>query len=640
MTASDTKAWLQHYGDIPEKPEYEHKTLLSLYDNNLTNNHHRQATYFFGESMTYSELDKNVRAVAAGLKAFGVGPGDRVAVLLPNCPQHVIAFYAIQKIGATVVEHNPLYTAHELEGLFQDHGARIAICWDKAAPMLEQVRSKTPLETIISVNMINAMPRTKQLALRYLPLPSIREKRKQLSQFAPNTISFESLASEAFGGDGREIRTPDCVTSDTTALILYTSGTTGAPKGAELTQGNISANIAQILAFFPTLGRNPDERVLGALPMFHVYGLTLIAGLAVSLGGEMVLVPKPEIPLLMDVIKNRKPSWMPGVPTLYSKVMEAAEKQDIDLKGIANSISGAAPLPEATVEKWEQRTGGLLVEGYGLTETSPVLCCNPHSENRRPGYIGIPFPDTEVRIANPDNLEETMPDGEEGELLGRGPQVFKGYLHNEEATENAFHDGWFRTGDMAVMEEDGFVRIVSRIKEMIITGGFNVYPGEVEDCLGQHPDVEECAVVGRPRKDGSEDVVACVVLRAGAALDPDGLKDYCRERLTAYKVPRTFYHFEELATDQIGKLRRREVQADLLDMLGLVPKEKDDATDADEADGSDDSDNSGKAKPLDEQPDHQESDIAGVEVDDLDDAQPDEDAVAAADDGAEDADKN
>jgi len=239
---------------------------------------------------------------------------------------------------------------------------------------------------------------------------------------------------------------------------------------------------------------------------------------------------------------------------LYERIVKAAEEQEVPIKGVRAAFSGASTLPSETVNKWEHSTGGLLVEGYGLTECSPIIVGNPMSTDRRPGYVGIPFPDTEVRIANPDNLDETQPDGVEGEVLARGPQIFKGYLNNQEATDAAFHGDWFRTGDMGIMEEDGFIRLVSRIKEIIITGGFNVYPGEVEEILREHPSVDDAAVVGRPRDDGSED-------------DPEGLKDYCRERLTRYKVPRTFYHFEELAKDQMGKIRRREVQEDLINRL-------------------------------------------------------------------------
>ncbi len=564
-SAYESKAWLASYAEWTDHHlDYGEQTLLDIYNENLAKHGTWPATWFFGRQQSYHELDVQVRAAAAGLKAFGIRPGDRVAMALPNCPQHIAAFYAVLKLGAIVVEHNPLYTAHELEGLFQDHAARVAIVWDKMTATFEQLRETTPLETIISVNMTEAMPRSKQLLLR-IPIPPITEQREQLTAPAPNTVPWSTLTGTAIGGDGTKLADAEIHPEDT-AIILYTSGTTGTPKGAEITHANICANVKQGVAWVPEFGNKP-ERMLAALPMFHIYGLTLLAALGVYVGGELVLTPAPKIPLIMDIMKKHRPTWLPGVPTLYSKIIEAAEANNVDITGVHNSLSGAAALPPETVEKWESLSGGLLVEGYGLTETSPVLTGNPMNNSRRPGYIGIPFPDTEIRIANPDNLDETMPDGEPGELLARGPQVFKGYFKNPEATEKAFHDGWFCTGDMAVMESDGFIKIVSRIKEMIITGGFNVYPGEVEKVIGMHPDVVDVAVVGRPREDGSEDVVACVILRDGAALDPEGMKDFARQNLTRYKVPRTFYHFEHLAADQLGKVRRREVQADLLQRL-------------------------------------------------------------------------
>ncbi|AEX45611.1 long-chain-fatty-acid--CoA ligase [Corynebacterium diphtheriae] len=566
MGAFDDKAWLQHYGDwTPASLDYGDTTLVDIYDNNLAVNADKPATYFFGRTQTYAELDAQVRAAAAGLKAFGIRPGDRVAIVLPNCPQHIAAFYAIQLLGATVVEHNPLYTAHELEGLFQDHGARVAIAWDKAASTLEKLRDTTSLETIISVNMTEAMPRIQQLALR-IPIPPIAAKREQLTAFADNTVPWSTLIGNAIGGNGKRTEFPK-VTRDDIALILYTSGTTGTPKGALLSHGNLVSNCFMGKAWVPGLGDQP-ERFLAALPMFHAYGMTMVGTLGVFVGAEMVLLPAPQIPLIMKIMKNHTPTWLPGVPTLYEKIVAEATAKGVEIKGIRNSFSGASTLPVRTVEDWENLTGGLLVEGYGLTETSPVLCGNPMNGNRRPGYIGVPFPDTEIRIANPDNLDETMPDGEAGEVLARGPQIFQGYLNKPEATAATFHGDWFRTGDMGVMEEDGFIRLVSRIKEIIITGGFNVYPAEVEEALIAHPDVDDAAVVGRPRKDGSEDVVACIVLKDGAALDPEGLKTHCRKLLTRYKVPRTFYHFEALNKDQLGKVRRREVQQTLLERLG------------------------------------------------------------------------
>lgn len=255
------------------------------------------------------------------------------------------------------------------------------------------------------------------------------------------------------------------------------------------------------------------------------------------------------------------------MPTLYQKIMDAAEEKDVDLSGIRNAFSGAATLPVEIVERWEALTGGRLVEGFGMTETSPVLTANPMNGKHRPGYVGIPFPDTEVHIANPENLDETQPGGQPGEMLARGPQIFQGYFGNAAATEKTFHNSWFRTGDMALMEPDGYIKLVSHIKEIIINCGFNVYPAEVEEAVAQHPDVVDVAAVGRPRRDGSEDVVSCVTLRDGAVLDPEGLKEFCRARLIRYKVPRTFYHFEDLARNHLGKIRRHQVRKDLLELL-------------------------------------------------------------------------
>lgn len=559
MSAFETKAWLRYYPEwTPHSLDYEQTTLLDIYDNNLALKADKPATNFFGRIQTYGELDRQVRRAAAGLRAFGVRPGDKVAIVLPNCPQHIAAFYAILKLGATVVEHNPLYTAHELEKPFADHGARVVIAWDKAAPTLEKLRGTTSLETIVSVNMIEAMPKVQQLALR-LPVPALRKSRESLSEPAPNSVPWEALIGSAIGGDGSDIDSCPEVTKDSIALILYTSGTTGTPKGAQLSHGNLFANLLQGKAWVPGLGEK-DEKMLAALPMFHAYGMTMVGTLGVYIGAEMILLPTPRIDLIMKVMKKNTPTWLPGVPTIYEKIVEAAEESGIDISGVDNAFSGASTLPVSTVERWERSTGGLLVEGYGLTETSPIIVGNPMNSDRRPGYVGIPFPDTEVRIADPEDLSRTMPDGEEGEVVVRGPQVFQGYLNQPEATAASFHGDWYRTGDVGVMEEDGFIRLVARIKEVIITGGFNVYPAEVEEVVTGHPDVVGAAVVGLPREDGSEEVVAAITLREGAAMDPEALKEYARERLTRYKVPRRFYHFEELPQNVMGKVLRREVQ--------------------------------------------------------------------------------
>ena len=560
MGAFEEKAWLQHYAPwTPHEIELGTDTIADLYERNLAKHSNRVATWFMGQTMTYADLNEQVLKLAAGLQELGVKKGDRVAILLPNCPQHIVAFAAVMRLGAIIVEHNPLYTASELLPQFQDHGAKVAIVWDKAAETISTIRKDAPLSTIISVNMIDAMPLPYRLALN-LPVGQLKEMREKLTAPAPATMPWNSVLID------KQFHPAEDIKQDDTILILYTSGTTGPPKGAQITHGNLNAVLQSGLKWVKDLGKD-REKIMAVLPLFHVYGLALNMGLALGIGAEMILIPAPEPQLIAMALKKNPPTFFPGVPTLYEKIADAAIENEKHYPSIRNSFSGASTLPAATIEKWESITGGVLVEGYGLTETSPILTANPMDGNHRPGYIGLPFPNTEVRIANPDNLDETMPDGEPGELVARGPQVFKGYLNKPEATEKAFHNGWFRTGDMGVMEEDGFIRLVSRIKEMIITGGFNVYPDEVEQVMKQHPDIDDIAVVGRPRSDGSEDVVACVTLREGAIIQSDALREYARERLTAYKVPRTFYHFEELSRDMTGKIRRRDVQQTLIDML-------------------------------------------------------------------------
>ena len=561
MGAFDTKAWTSHYAPWTDpNPDTGTDTLVSLFNQAVTMQPKSTATWFMGKTLTYDQLNEQVGRAAATLTELGVRPGDRVAVALPNCPQHVVAVTAILRLGATVVEHNPLYTAAELEPQFNDHGARIAIVFDRVADTFTSISKSTPLETVVAVNMLEEVPLRLRAALS-LPVPPVTKVRAELTAPAPGTLAWRDFLRQR----SRCVHFPR-ITQETTAFILYTSGTSGKPKGAPLTHGNIVAVLKAGLEWLENWGA-VREKVLGVLPMFHIYGLALNYALPLTIGAQMVLVPAPKPKLYQAAIAKTQPTVLPGVPTLYDKIIEWAVATNADLSSIHTSISGASTLPAATIERWEDATGGRLIEGYGLTETAPILAGNPLDGTRRPGYVGLPFPNTEIRIADPDDPSRTMPDGEAGELLVRGPQVFSGYLNSPEANQRAFHNGWFRTGDMAVMDPDGWIRLVARIKEMIITGGFNVYPDEVEGVMRNHPDIEDIAVVGRPRADGSEDVVACITLIDGSALDPDGLKAFARERLTRYKVPRDFYHFDQLARDQTGKIRRREVRETLLELL-------------------------------------------------------------------------
>ncbi|MGO1949466.1 MAG: long-chain-fatty-acid--CoA ligase [Mycobacteriaceae bacterium] len=572
--ARNDRPWLEHYPDWV-RPELDYtadheRTLAEVFDHAVRTWPKRPAMTFFGMSVTYGEYGRQVRQCAAMLHNRGVRKGDKVAIALPNCPQALVSFYAVVSLGATATLHNPLYTARELAVAFKDHGAKVGIFWDKAVDVARELRTVTPLEQIIPVTITRAMPWYLRGALK-LPVKPVRAMRDKLAGDTDGLTEWSDLVQDASESEGRALIETAGVTPEDIALVLYTSGTTGSPKGAGLSHANLCAVIIEGREWVPGLGEGREpERMLAALPIFHAYGLTMNITLGPLIGGTVILLPAPEKPLLATAMKKQRPTWIPGVPALYQTIMDLAEDRGIDISGVRASFSGASSLPVEVVKRWENMTGGLLVEGYGLTETSPIVLGNPMSADRRPGYVGIPFPDTQVRVVSQDDPTRVMPSGEAGELVVRGPQVFGGYLNRPDANEGAFvGDGdtpgdWFRTGDMAVMESDGFVRIVSRIKEMIVTGGFNVYPAEVEEVLSEHPSVGQASVVGLPRSDGSETVAAGVVLAPGARLDEEVLKDHCRQGLARYKVPHVFQVFGELPADQLGKVRRVEVRAQML----------------------------------------------------------------------------
>ena len=561
LAGADTPAhpdrpWTVHYTPgTTHDLDYGATTLIDQFDAAVTAHADRPATEFFGRLTSYSDLGRRVRRAAEGLRRLGVRPGDRVAVLLPNCPQGVAVFYAALRIGAIVVEHNPLYTADELEGPFTDHGAKVVVTWNVVADVVRDLadRPGTRIEHVLAVDLLDAFPTAKRLALRHLPVPALRASRAKLSRPAPGTLDWGELET----GPELDFSHPRPAADDA-ALILYTSGTTGTPKGAVLTHANLVANATQGRAWVPGLepGR---ERFLATLPMFHAYGVTMCVVFGIAQGARLQLVPTPDMDLVMPIFAKNLPTFIPAVPPIYTRILEESAKRTISLQGVRFSFSGAMSLPAELIEKWESATGGLLVEGYGMTETSPIIVGNPMSTARRAGAIGVPFPDTDIRIADQDDSTRDVPRGEPGELLVKGPQVFRGYWGNEEATAATFHDGWLRTGDVVVQDPDGFLRVVDRIKEMIVTGGFNVYPSEVEAVLRTAPGIADCAVVGRPAADGGEQVVAAVVLEPGATLDVDAVRAHCRASLTGYKVPREFVEVDDLARNPMGKVLRKKV---------------------------------------------------------------------------------
>jgi long-chain acyl-CoA synthetase len=558
------RPWLASYApDVPHELTLPSGSLLDIVEDSVRGFPQNVALEFFGATTTYAELGEQIERAAEGLRALGVQRGDPVALILPNCPQHIVAFYAVLRLGAIVVEHNPLYTPRELRHQFEDHGAKVVIAWDKVVESVQAFPAELTVRSIVSVDVTRAMPPVTRAMLR-LPIAKSREARASLTTTVSGTVRWHDLvASERISAD---VARPE---SHEVAVIQYTSGTTGRPKGATLTHLNLSANAAQARAWTPTVPVGTAV-VYAVLPMFHAYGLTLCLTFAMSIGARLVLFPKFDPDLVLKVVRKRPPTFLPAVPPIYERLQATAKERGVSLDGIQIAISGAMPLSAAVVEPWEAETGGFLVEGYGLSETSPVLMANPVHPNRRAGTVGLPMPGTEVRVVDPENPTVDRPAGEPGELVVRGPQVMSGYWKKPEETAEVFVDDpaggmpWFRTGDIVSIDGDGFVSVVDRIKELIITGGFNVAPSEVEEALRTFPDVLDAAVVGLPSERNGEDVVAAVVLRPGSELNADAVRDHVRPLLTPYKVPRRIVAVDELPKSLIGKTLRRVVRDSLL----------------------------------------------------------------------------
>ncbi|MGV8859278.1 long-chain-fatty-acid--CoA ligase [Rhodoglobus sp.] len=563
MTVLSDRPWLASYADgVSRDIPLPEGSLYDLVAASIAEYPKGVALEFFGRETTYAELGEQIDRAAEGLRLLGVQKGDRVALVLPNCPQHIVAFYAVLRLGAIVVEHNPLYTPRELRHQFEDHSARVVIAWNNVVATIQDFPADVAVETIISVDVTRSMPLLTRALLR-LPVAKARESRTALTSKVRGTIVWEELLKSAL--IDAHIVKPD---ADDLALIQYTSGTTGSPKGAMLTHVNLAVNAAQARAWVPAVPRGTAV-VYAVLPMFHAYGLTLCLTFAMSMGARLVLFPKFDPELVLAVIKKRPATFLPAVPPIYERLTAAADEAGVSLKGIEIAISGAMPLSASVVEPWEERTGGTLVEGYGLSETSPILIANPVGPTRRAGTVGLPLPNTEIRVVDPENPTVDRQLGEEGELVVRGPQVFSGYWGKPDETAEVFvaaaDDGkdWFRTGDIVTVDEDGFVTIVDRIKELIITGGFNVAPSEVEEALRQHRSIADAAVVGLPSERSGEDVVAAVVLTAGATLDEKAVRDFVRANLAAYKVPKSIVAVDELPRSLIGKVLRKQVRDQL-----------------------------------------------------------------------------
>jgi long-chain acyl-CoA synthetase len=561
-----THPWIQHYEqgvpahlDIPDQPmTWLLERTASLYPG-------RTALIYYGTRLSYAQFAHYAHHFALALHSLGVNKGDRVAIALPNIPQYPIAFYGSLLAGAVGVPTNPLYTEREMQHQLADSGARLLVMLDTFYPIVRAVRQQTALDHIIVTSPADFLP---PLLRALYPLSQLRARspephltRKELQD--DRTLHVMHTLLESYTGDDREVfNSPEPVQASDLAVLQYTGGTTGLSKGAMLTHRNLLANAMQTRAWIPQ-ARQGEEVVLCVAPYFHAYGLTVGMNFPLLAAASMVLLPRFKAQDVVKAIRRYHPTIFPGIPTMYLAVMREAGKHPDDLRSIKYCISGAAPLPAQVRADFETITGGRLVEGYGLSEASPVTHCNPLTDQCRNGSIGLPLPGVEAAIVNP-ATGEPVPTGSVGELVVRGPNIMQGYWNRTEETSQTFRNGWMRTGDLGKMDEDGYFSIVERIKDVIIASGLKVYPREVEEVLFRHPAVAEVAVAGVADAYRGETVATFVVLKPGMEASEETKRElllYCKQELAAFKVPTILEFRASLPKSLIGKVIRRELRA-------------------------------------------------------------------------------
>ncbi|MRH42921.1 AMP-binding protein [Aquibacillus halophilus] len=552
MSELREKVWLSHYpSEIPKSIAYDEKPLHVFLEEATKQNPKMKALHFLGKELSYEEVYTQSKKLAAYLQQLGLEKGDRVSVMLPNSPQAVISYYGILMAGGIVVETNPLYQERELEYQVKDSGSKMIICLDLLMPKVLKVKESTSLEHVIVTGIKDYLPFPKNLLY-----PLVQKKQgttavkvKQSAELHPWTSIIAKEESEFI----EHVINP----KEDLALLQYTGGTTGFPKGVMLTHYNLVSNVQMCKAW---LGkeRESQETVLGILPFFHVYGMTTVMNYSVFTGAKMILVPKFDAEDLLKTIEKQRPSVFPGAPTIYIALLNHPKIKEFDLSSIEACISGSAPLPTEVQEEFERVTGGRLVEGYGLTESSPVTHSNFIAPNLVHGGIGVPWPDTESKIVVMGTDEEAE-QGDIGEIVVKGPQVMKGYWNNPEETEQVLRDGWLFTGDIGYMDENGCFYVMDRKKDMIIAGGYNIYPREVEEVLYEYEGIQEVVVAGIPDPYRGETVKAYIVTKSGYHLHEESLDEFCRERMAAYKIPRIYEFREELPKTAVGKILRRKL---------------------------------------------------------------------------------
>jgi long-chain acyl-CoA synthetase len=545
------KVWLKSYAKgVPEEVSFEKITLAEALARSAVRFPDNPALFFQGTTVTFKQLDEMVSRFASALVALGLKPGDRVAMLLPNIVQMVVATYGAFRAGAIVVTNNPLYTDRELEHQFKDSGSKFLVCLDLLMPRMINLRNKTGITKIISCHIRDYLP----FLLKQL-FPFVKKGMHLKTPAAADVYEFTDLLKEH-----GPIAEPYRSQWDDTACLLYTGGTTGVSKGVQLTHGNLSSNVQQINAWFPDFVSG-KEIVVGCLPFFHSFGLTTAMNTALFYGYGNVLVPKPEPQSILEAIQKYKATFIPAVPTLYNGMINFPGLKKYDLTSLTGCFSGGAPLPMETIKNFEKLTGTQICEGYGLTETTPVTHTNPYGAKTKPGTIGLPLPNTDAKLVDVDDYSKEITEfNTPGELCVKGPQIMSGYINRPDETAMTLKDGWLLTGDIATVDEEGYFTIVDRKKDMIISGGFNIYPRDVDEVLFSYPKILEACVIGTPDAYSGERIKAFVVLKPGETATEAEIIDYCKQNLAKYKIPKYVEFVDDLPKSAIGKILRKELR--------------------------------------------------------------------------------
>jgi long-chain acyl-CoA synthetase len=547
MSIYSQRPWQRHYDYwVPQTMRYPERPLYDILDTSAVDFPDSPATAFFGATLTFAEIKARSDRFANALAGFGISKGDRVGIMLPNCPQYIIAAFAVLRHGAVIVNINPTYTAREVLTVANDSGLRVLITLDALAPLVIAVRAQTSIEEIVVTSVAEYTPAA--------AAPPRVEGTRSLTDLIEGVPDAKVIRAAVAPGD--------------LAVLQYTGGTTGTPKGAMLTHSNIFANVVQAETFMGRARERGVARYLLVIPYFHIYAFTVGMMQGVWVAGLQVMLPKYDVEQVLAAIKQYRPTYFPAVPTVFVSLLNHPRAKEFGLDKVRTFNSGGAPCPVEVIEQWERTFGRPLNEGYGLSETSPVTHTTPQLAIRKPGTIGVPVVDTDIKIVDVETGTRELPAGEAGELCISGPQVMKGYWQRRDETERALRPDdqgrlWFHTGDIARMDEDGFFSIVQRKKDMIIVDGFNVYPSEVETVMYMHPAVRLVAVIGVPDAYHGEVVKACVVLKEGLSITPAELITHCKSDLAPYKVPKQVELRNDLPMSAVGKILYRVLRDEI-----------------------------------------------------------------------------